>query len=205
VANQQELVDGGMRFFFTGQIFLWLGFLGAALCTVFDLEDPSYPWQTISWPAYLTCIAVGWAGVAILRLGRAMQRKEAAASQVGLEAVVEKLQKCSTHLDSSLARPIEQLTCEQVLDIIDSELVPLMADFAEDRMAIFHRLGTKAYSAIMTEFASGERYLNRAWSAAADGYVDEVSRSVAHSSTFLRAAVHQAHVALAEASSSRAF
>ena len=27
----------------------------------------------------------------------------------------------------------------------------------------------------MTSFATGERYLNRVWSASADGYVDEVA------------------------------
>jgi len=27
----------------------------------------------------------------------------------------------------------------------------------------------------MSHFASGERYLNRVWSASADGYIDEVS------------------------------
>ena len=40
----------------------------------------------------------------------------------------------------------------------------------------------------MTEFASGERYLNRAWSAAADGYVDEVVHSIHASRLFLDAA-----------------
>ena len=30
----------------------------------------------------------------------------------------------------------------------------------------------------MTEFAAAERYVNRSWSAAADGYVDEVAASL---------------------------
>lgn len=194
-----------MRYFLTGQVFLWFGFFGAAFCTVYSLENESSPWQTISWPAYLALMAVGWAGVVILRAGRSAQRRKVATSSVGLEAVLEKLQDCSTQLDSLLARPIDELTCEEVLEITDSQLAPLMAAFVDDRTILLHRLGTRAYSAIMTEFASGERYLNRAWSAAADGYVDEVKDSVQHASTFLRAAVHQANVALAETYSSRPF
>lgn len=194
-----------MRYFFTGQLLLWIGFFGAAFCTVYSLENEGSPWQTIHWPVYLALMAVGWGGVAILRMGRSAQRKKVAESSVGLESVLEKLKECSTQLDSLLACRIDQLTCEEVLEITDSKLVPVMAAFAEDRMIIHHRLGTNAYSAIMTEFASGERYLNRAWSAAADGYVDEVKDSVQHASTFLRAAVHQANVAIAKTTSNRSF
>ncbi len=34
--------------------------------------------------------------------------------------------------------------------------------------------GLQAYADIMSSFAAAERYLNRCWSASADGYVDEV-------------------------------
>jgi len=37
-----------------------------------------------------------------------------------------------------------------------------------------HRFGLPAYAGIMTEFATAERSINRAWSASADGYIDEV-------------------------------
>ena len=36
----------------------------------------------------------------------------------------------------------------------------------------------KVYADVMTEFASAERLVNRTWSAAADGYVDEVATSL---------------------------
>ena len=32
-----------------------------------------------------------------------------------------------------------------------------------------------AYGEVMTDFAAAERYLNRVWSASADGYIDEVN------------------------------
>ena len=33
----------------------------------------------------------------------------------------------------------------------------------------------QAYTDVISYFASGDRYLNRVWSASADGYIDEVT------------------------------
>lgn len=89
-----------------------------------------------------------------------------------------------------------------MLELIDGRCVPVLAEFAEGRNVIAHRFGTPAYAEVMTEFASGERYLNRAWSAAADGYVDEVERSITAAQSFFRAARERlAAVASAESSS----
>ncbi len=46
--------------------------------------------------------------------------------------------------------------------------------FVEARETIPHVYGLQAYADVMSHFAAGERYLNRVWSASADGYVDEV-------------------------------
>ncbi len=43
------------------------------------------------------------------------------------------------------------------------------------RESIAHRYGLAAYGEVMSSFAAGERYLNRVWSASADGYIDEVN------------------------------
>ena len=47
--------------------------------------------------------------------------------------------------------------------------------FADARESMQHAFGIQAYADIMSAFAAGERYLNRVWSASADGYVDEVN------------------------------
>ena len=52
-----------------------------------------------------------------------------------------------------------------------------MADldvFVDNRESISHAFGLQAYADVMSAFATGERYLNRCWSASTDGYVDEV-------------------------------
>ncbi len=35
--------------------------------------------------------------------------------------------------------------------------------------------GMQNYADVMSNFAAGERYINRVWSASTDGYVDEVN------------------------------
>ncbi len=50
-----------------------------------------------------------------------------------------------------------------------------LAIFVQARESISHLYGLQAYADIMSYFASGERYLNRIWSASADGYIDEVN------------------------------
>jgi hypothetical protein len=47
-----------------------------------------------------------------------------------------------------------------------------------------HLFGLQAYADIMSSFAAGERYINRVWSASADGYDEEAE-------TYLGKAVQQ--------------
>jgi hypothetical protein len=53
---------------------------------------------------------------------------------------------------------------------ITAEHVP---PFIEARPQLVSRLGLAGYAQLMDRFAAGERQLNRAWSAAADGYEEE--------------------------------
>lgn len=171
-----------------GQLLLWGGFLGAAFVSVSQLEHPEYPWQTVDWFYYAIFLLLGSGGVALLRWSKAASQRQAGQSQVDVKLVVEQLSICWTTLDQILAQRLDDLTCEQVLEIIDNKMAPLMAQFADQRQVLLSRLGAASYAAVMTEFASGERYLNRAWSAAADGYVDEVAASIQHAGRFLHAA-----------------
>jgi hypothetical protein len=176
---------------FLGQGLLWIGFLGAAVASVLRLENSSNPWSTIPWMMYAAFAAVGVAGVIVLRRQKQAAQRLSAASLTGLSTVLEKLQECSNKIDD-LRLHLDDLTCEEVLEYIDLECTPALYEFAEGREVIANRCGLTSYAMVMTEFASGERYLNRAWSAAADGYVDEVIACVGHSATFLQAAVREA-------------
>lgn len=170
-----------------GQILLWSGFLGGSYAAVCRLEQSDGAWQTIPWAAYAVCAFVGSVGVVLLRQDRSMQKIRSAAATASLESVRDHLVQASARV-TALAGQIDQLSCEEVLPMIDEECAPLLTEFADGRAVILHRFGTAAYAEVMTEFASGERYLNRAWSAAADGYVDEVELSLNAARDFLAAA-----------------
>ncbi len=49
-----------------------------------------------------------------------------------------------------------------------------LSRFAEARESMIHVFGMQNYADVMSNFAAGERYINRVWSASTDGYVDEV-------------------------------
>ncbi|MEM8735261.1 MAG: hypothetical protein AAGG44_13605 [Planctomycetota bacterium] len=173
--------------FIAGQLLLWLGFLGGSLASVLRLENEASPWQTIPWFLYGSAFVIGVIGVLILRADKASKSAEDSASETGLTAVKEHLANGAEAV-ARLHGNLSEMTCEDVLEYIDTECVPHFAEFAEGRSTIANRFGNMAYAEVMTEFASGERYVNRAWSAAADGYVDEVEASVAHAHAFMQAA-----------------
>lgn len=170
-----------------GQILLWVGFLAGSLATVWNLENSADKWATIPWPAYGAAALVSAIGATILRVDKASKRSLSTADDSGFAGLQSALQKV-TELMESLAVKLPALTCEEVLVFIDQQCMPQITDFVESRELISNRLGNQTYADIMTEFASGERYMNRAWSAAADGYVDEVERSVNLSRDFFRVA-----------------
>ena len=57
---------------------------------------------------------------------------------------------------------------------IDALFPQELNTFVEARKSIAHVYGLQAYAAVMNEFAAGERYLNRVWSASVDCYIDDV-------------------------------
>ena len=171
-----------------GQCLLWLGFLGGAYATVLRQEIAESPWSTIPWGIYATFAVIGVVGVVMLRKLKADQRSASGESEAEFEAVLTSLRSVSEKA-KQLAATIDDQTCEQVLEYIDEQCAPLLAEFADGRMLISNRFGTVVYAEVMTEFASGERYLNRAWSASADGYVDEVESCVKYADQFLAQAL----------------
>ena len=56
---------------------------------------------------------------------------------------------------------------------IDARMRADLETFAAARESLAHRFGIQAYADLMSQFAAGERYLNRVWSSAADGYQNE--------------------------------
>ena len=127
----------------------------------------------VNWMVFIPVALVGVVGVALLR------RAERALAQAP-----ERLTADLVRLEESLGRVVEQvarLDAEKesidtydVHGLIDELLLEDLDAFINARDAISHVHGLQAYAEVMNRFAAGERYLNRVWSASADGYIDEV-------------------------------
>ena len=170
-----------------GHVLLWGGFLAAAYVSVSQLENPSDKWATIPWLWYCLSMLVGIAGIAILRY--AARRDEA--NDENTEAEYSVVSDSLQNLAETVGRLCGQneLQLSEVVRAIDDECAERFSSFADSRQSIVRRFGLKVYADVMTEFASAERYVNRCWSAAVDGYIDEVTASLQRANRHLEKAM----------------
>jgi hypothetical protein len=141
-------------------------------------------WSTVRWSWYALAMLVAFGGVFVLRasnrtadlINENFHGQYSMLSSAIFE-LVEKLQTLDTNFDNMIP--------EEIVDFIDDQCVVHFNDFADSRNTITQRYGLTAFAEIMSEFATGERYINRAWSASADGYVDEAKSSVKRSLSHL--------------------
>ncbi len=156
-----------------GHILLWCGFFAAAFTSVCQSENAANKWASIDWRFYGAALAVGFAGVVVLRRTKRTAAEESASTATHWQTIVA----CSQKFDEQMTRLFQGRATIHVYDVrhfIDQHLATPLADFANARQTIADKYGLTMYARVMTEFASGERALNRAWAASADGYIDEV-------------------------------
>lgn len=94
-------------------------------------------------------------------------------------------------LVGNLAKTAAKLPPNEISDEIDDKCSPLYSEFADNRNGLTQRFGLDVFADIMTDFASAERYTNRAWSAAADGYRDEAVNSLEIAHVYLQQAIEK--------------
>ncbi len=150
-----------------GYAMVTLGFLAGALAAVVDKE-------AVRWGYFAGSLAVGAVGIVVVRTAHARHSQ-----------AEEKLTSDMQAIESSLTRIVEnlrQLNAQKrsidtydVRHRIDELFTDDLTSFVEARQSIAQVHGLQAYADVMSYFAAGERYLNRVWSASADGYVDEVN------------------------------
>ncbi len=149
-----------------GYLLIIAGFLTGALVSVLDEE-------LVRWGLYGVALAIGVAGIVIVRTVTHQQAREGGKLARGMEDI-----------DASLDRIVanmKQLNAEKATlhpyDVrmrIDELFPDDINMFVEARESIGHVHGLQADAEVMNYFTAGERYLNRVWSASADGYVDEI-------------------------------
>ncbi|MEQ9504433.1 MAG: hypothetical protein RIT81_46680 [Deltaproteobacteria bacterium] len=149
-----------------GLVLFYLGVTAGAFVTVRELS-------IVTWWQYGITVAIAVAGVVLLRLtarGGATDQKTAAAE---LQVVHESLAATLAAIEALNAER-ERVGVYGIHGRIDADVMHDVNRFVEVRETIATVHGLDVYARTMDAFASGERALNRAWSASADGYVDEV-------------------------------
>ncbi len=154
-----------------GFLLITLGTLVASWVAVLDERE-------VGWGRFGLAMAFAVAGVVLARAG---SRSEARAGEklsgdlASLEQSIERIVENVTRLDGEK----EGISPYDLHGRIDELFVSDLVTFVDARESIAHVHGLPAYADVMNEFAAGERYLNRVWSASVDGYVDETREYLA--------------------------
>ena len=161
-----------------GQLLLCVGFLGAALASVCRIESEDFhPWQTIPWNWYGVSMAIGVVGVVVLRISSKAAAQHAGRVDGEFEILVNSLATLQKNI-ADLSRKQDTTELHETVTFIDRQCAEPFSDFADSRNALIQRFGLQGFAEVMTQFSSAERFVNRAWSAAADGYRNETKSSL---------------------------
>ena len=150
-----------------GYIMITLGFLAGALLSVLDKSD-------VQWGHFIAALAAGAAGICIVQAARRHRAKAEGKLAANIQSIETALARIVENI-SQLNKEKLSLDPYDVRHSIDQLFREDLETFVEARESIAQVHGLHAYADIMSYFAAGERYLNRVWSASADGYIDEVN------------------------------
>jgi len=130
--------------------------------------------QQVDWMLMVPVLLVGVAGLLVYR-----RAKHSAASEgTLLSGNIENLSACLDNILANLEdlhKRREALPTYEARFEIDRLFRHDLQNFADARESMIHVFGMQDYADVMSNFAAGERYINRVWSASTDGYVDEVN------------------------------
>lgn len=149
-----------------GYLLLAAGFLGGAFATSLDVQE-------VNWTFFAISAIAAFIGLVVVK----RQASAVARSETVLELNRGELKE-SIH---NIVRDLNELNDtakkqgSQLRDKIDLELRNDLRRFADARESMVHLFGLQTYADIMSSFAAGERYINRVWSASADGYDEEAT------------------------------
>ena len=199
-----------------GHILLWAGFLAGSLLTVFNatqegvefvkgltlkskavkdfelmdlsaVEVPENGWHLIPWTSYSIAAAICLAGVILLHLGKRSATQKSEKSAANLQEISDALDRAIAKTQQ-LFKASSQMAPSKIVASIDGELADELRTFADGRESMMTEYDLKLFADVMSPFAAGERAINRAWSAAADGYIDEATDCLERGFQMLQAA-----------------
>src|SRR4030042_1738232 len=150
-----------------GYLVIAVGFLAGSLAATIDKEE-------MQWGYFAAALAVGIVGVGLVRLGVRREKRVEGKLALNIQSVETSLSRIVQNMTGLNAQK-SSINTYDVRYRIDELFTEDLSAFVEARQSIAHTHGLNAYADVMSSFAAGERYLNRVWSASADGYIDEVN------------------------------
>ena len=151
-----------------GLVLMSAGFLGGSFALVM------YPDRLAVVP-YIIAFVVTAVGATLLRVAQAKSSGETEKVATDIETIKTSL---TTLVSRVQALNADDRSGDKLFDVctrIDAECMDPINEFVDAREAMSTRFGLAKYAEMMDSFALGERALNRAWCASADGYIDEVN------------------------------
>ena len=158
-----------------GFILLAAGFLVGAYATSLDVEN-------VNWLLFSAAAIAAIVGLAISKSQASAHARSDKVLEVNRSELRESLQNIVRDLGEIVGDG--STSGADLRDRIDLKLRDDLRRFAEARGSMVHLFGLQTYADIMSSFAAGERYINRVWSASADGYDSEAA-------TYLEKAANQ--------------
>lgn len=149
----------------TAYLLITGGFLLGAYATALDI-------QIVNWTMFGVAAFAAMAGVIIAKRQDSARAKSDSVLENNRSELIESIENIIRDLAEMTNGP--GISGQALRDRIDEKLRPDLRRFADARQSMAHLFGLQVYADIMSEFAAGERYINRVWSASTDGYEDEV-------------------------------
>ncbi len=109
----------------------------------------------------------------LVRLGRRREVRATERLVSNMRAIQDSLRRIAQNM-TQLNAEKQSIDPYEVRHRLEELFADDLSTFITARESIAHSYGLAAYADVMSSFAAGERYLNRAWCASADGYVDEI-------------------------------
>jgi len=150
-----------------GYVIITIGFLAGALVAVLDESR-------VQWGYFSGALILGAVGIILVHL----HEKRDSRSEKRLATNLQDIETSLTHIVENMSLLNAEKQSINAYDMrhrVDELFSEALTTFVEARESLAHVHGLKVYANVMSHFASAERYLNRVWSASADGYIDEIT------------------------------
>lgn len=151
-----------------GYALIWIGFLGGAMSTVIHEEG-------VEWVYLITAVIVGIVGIVLVRQSQRHLAKSEEFVGANIQNIEASLKRIIENIKKLNAQEKASMNPYDARHRIDELFIDDLNIFVESRESISHAYGLQAYADVMSHYAAAERYLNRVWSASADGYINEVN------------------------------